>query len=96
VIGLLVHGDNHFIVQGPKPDWPTALALTQHWSVIEIGRSTPPELAEWTIVNKAFREDLAWAIVVPGERETSPAVAQLLAELAARGIAIQRRSTMTT
>jgi len=87
-VGILVHGDNHFIVRGPQPDRETALALVRHWSVIQIGAKTPPELARWRISSKEFREDLTWAMVVPGERETSSAVAQLLDELAARGVAV--------
>jgi len=87
-MGILVHGDNHFIVRGRLPDRETALALVRHWSLIRIGGTTPPELGEWQIVNKAFRENLEWAVVVRGEREWSPAVATLLGELSARGIAI--------
>jgi hypothetical protein len=37
-----------------------------------------------------FRENLEWAVIVPGDRETSAGVAQLLGELSARGIAIRR------
>lgn len=89
MVGLLVHGDNHFIVEGPEPDDETAVQLARHWSVIRIGGGTPPALRRWTIRNKAFREDLAWAVIVPGEGETSAAVVQLLAEMAARGIALR-------
>ncbi len=88
--GILVHGDNHFIVRGPRPDRDTALALIRHWSVIHIGTVTPPALARWRISTKEFRENLEWAMVSAGDEETSPAVAQLLVELAARGIVIQR------
>ena len=90
MIGILVHGDNHFIVHGPLPDQATALALARDWSIIQIGQTTPPSLRSWTIVTRAFREDLAWAVVVPGDGEVSPAVAQLLDELSARGIAIRK------
>ena len=90
--GILVHGDNHFLVRGPRPERETALALVRHWSVILIGAATPPELAAWQISTREFREHLEWAIVVPGDGEISPAVAQLLAELAARGIAIDYAS----
>jgi hypothetical protein len=38
MIGILVHGDNHFVVRGPFPDRAAAMALARHWSVIEIGR----------------------------------------------------------
>ena len=96
MIGILVHGDNHFIVRGPQPDWPTALALARHWSVIQIGAITPDELKPWRISTREFREDLEWAMIVPDVRKMSPAVAQLLKEMAARGIEIQHRSTMTT
>jgi len=89
MIGILVCGDNHFIVSGPVPDRETALALARHWSIIQIGQTTPASLQNWTIVTRAVREDLAWAVVVPGEGQVTPAVAQLLKELSARGIAIR-------
>jgi hypothetical protein len=88
VAGILVHGDNHFIVRGPKPDLATARDLVRHWSVIQIGAKTPEHLVQWRISTKEFREDLEWAIVVPGEGEMTPAVVQLLDELRARGIAV--------
>ena len=88
-VGILVHGDNHFIVRGPVPDCVIALALVRHWSLIAIGTVTPPELSAWQISSKEFRENLQWAVVVPGENPASPAVEQLLDELRARGIAIQ-------
>ncbi len=86
--GILVHGDNHFIVRGPLPDRETALALVRLWSLIEIGAVTPPPLDRWRIVSKEFRENLEWAVIVPGDAEISPAVTTLLEELSARGIAI--------
>jgi hypothetical protein len=88
MIGLLVHGDNHFIVRGPLPDRSTALALARHWSFIQIGGLNPGSFAGWRISSKEFRENLEWAVIVPGEGETSAAVAQLISELAARGITI--------
>jgi hypothetical protein len=90
MIGILVCGDNHFIVRGPLPDRATALALARHWSIIQIGQTTPPSLQSWSIVTRAFREDLEWAAVVPGNGEITPAVAQLLKELSARGITIRK------
>jgi hypothetical protein len=89
-VGILVHGDNHFIVRGPLPDHATARDLVRHWSIIQIGASTPPALERWRISSREFREDLTWAVIVPAEREISPVVAQLLAELSARGISIRR------
>ena len=88
MLGILVHGDNHFIVRGPLPEREVALALVQRWSVIQIGATTPPALDQWQIVTREFRENLEWAVVVPGDSEISPAVAELLRELAARGIVI--------
>lgn len=84
--GILVHGDNHFIVSGPLPPPKVARALAQHWSVIQIGSTTPPALERWRIVTREFRENLEWAVIVPGECEISAAVTRLLEELSARGI----------
>lgn len=90
MVGVLVHGDNHFIVRGPMPDSKTAIELVRLWSLIQIGRQTPPHLQAWRISSQEFREELEWAIVVPGESEISPAVAELLDEMYARGIPIQQ------
>jgi len=88
MVGILVHGDNHFIVRGSLPDRNVALALVGHWSLIQIGATTPPSLDCWRIITREFRENLEWALVVPGNGEMSPAVIQLLEELLARGIII--------
>ena len=88
MIGILVCGDNHFIVRGPPPDRAAAQALARHWSIIQIGQTTPLSLQSWSIVTRAFREDLEWAVLAPGDGEVTPAVARLLEELTARGIAI--------
>jgi hypothetical protein len=87
-VGILVHGDNHFIVRGPLPDRETALALVRHWSLIQVGAATPASLNGWSIVSREFRENLEWAIVVPGDGEMSPAVTALLEEVSARGVTI--------
>ena len=87
-VGILVHGDNHFIVRGPLPDRAAALALVRHWSLIEIGGTTPPALDRWRISRREFRENLAWAVVVPGDSEISQAVAELLGELSVRGVTV--------
>jgi hypothetical protein len=87
-VGILVNGDNHFIVRGPAPDGATALALARHWSLIGIGTETPSALRAWRIATKEFRENLQWAVVVAGEREISAAVAQLLDELRMRGVQV--------
>lgn len=88
MVGILVMGNNHLIVRGPLPDRQTALALAKHWSLIQIGQSTPAALEPWSISTREFRENLEWAVVVPGDGEIGAAVAQLLEELSARGIAI--------
>jgi len=87
-VGILVHGDNHFIVRGPLPDRAEALALVRHWSVIQIGATTPPALDRWRISSREFRENLQWAVIVAADSEITPAVTKLLAELSARGVVI--------
>jgi hypothetical protein len=37
MVGILVHGNNHFILSGPVPDDASALALAHHWSITQIG-----------------------------------------------------------
>ena len=91
MVGILVHGDNHFIVSGPMPDRASALELVRHWTVIQIGAAAPPHLLQWTILTREFRENLAWAIVLDGDAEVSPGVSQLLDELSVRGVEIQGR-----
>jgi hypothetical protein len=92
MLGILVHGNNHFILSGPVPDEANALAMLRHWSIVQIDEAKSSSFGPWQIRSKEFREDLQWALVVPGDRETSPGVAQLLAELSARGVTIQRLS----
>lgn len=89
MVGILVHGDNHFIVRGPLPNREVALALVRHWSFIQIGATAPPALDRWHLVSKELRENLEWAVVVTGDDEISPAVIRLLDEMSARGITIQ-------
>ena len=93
MVGILVHGNNHFILSGPLPDEATALALVRHWSIIQIGEAKSSSFGQWEIKSKEFRENLEWAVIVPGESEVSPRVALLLAELSARGVSIRRLPT---
>ncbi len=93
MVGILVHGSNHFIVRGPLPDRETALALARHWSLIQIGGMTPAELQPWQISTRENRGNLEWAVFVPDTGEISDAVAQLLDELSARGVVIHHCST---
>jgi hypothetical protein len=89
MVGILVHGNNHFILSGPVPDDATALALARHWSIIQIGDAKSSSFGHWHIKSKEFRENLEWAVIVPGDRETSPEIAQLLRELSARDVTIR-------
>jgi hypothetical protein len=93
MVGILVHGNNHFILSGPAPDEATALALVWHWSIIQIGEAKSSSFGQWQIRPKEFRENLEWAVIVPGDREASPGVTQLLGELSARGVTIRRLRT---
>ena len=88
MVGILVNGDNHFIARGPLPDRLLALALVRHWSLIQIGAITPPPLDRWRITSREFRENLAWAVIVPGDGEISLAVTRLLEELSAQGVTV--------
>jgi hypothetical protein len=66
------------------------LALARHWSIIQIGAPKSQTLHQWQIRTKEFRENLEWAIIIPGDREISLGAAELLAELSARGVVIDR------
>jgi hypothetical protein len=90
MVGILVHGNNHFILKGPPPDEADALRLVRYWSVIQIGMEKSQSLGPWEIRAKEFRENLQWAVIVSGDRDVSPGVAQLLGEMAGRGIEIRR------
>jgi hypothetical protein len=93
MVGILVHGNNHFILSGPLPDEATALALVRYWSIIQIGEAKSSSFAQWEMRSREFRENLEWAVIVPGDREVSPGVAQLLGELSTRGVDIRRLPT---
>jgi hypothetical protein len=92
MVGILVHGNNHFILSGPLPDEANALAMLRHWSIVQIGVAKSSSFGPWQIRSKEFRENLEWALVVPGDGEPSPGVAQLVGELSARGVMIGRLS----
>ena len=70
-VGILVHGDNHFIVRGPLPELEVACALVRHWSLIQIGTTTPSHLGGWEIITAAIGEKLEW--IVAADTEISPA-----------------------
>jgi hypothetical protein len=89
MVGILVHGNSHFILKGPPPDEADALRLVRYWSVIQIGVEKSQSFGPWEIRAKEFRENLEWAVIVPGDRDVSPGATQLLGELAGRGIEIR-------
>ena len=90
MVGILVHGNNHYILSGPRPTAGEAVALARNWSVVQIGELKSQKFAQWEIRNKEVRENLEWAVIMPGDRDPSPGVLELLAEIAARGVQIQR------
>ena len=90
MVGILVHGNNHFILSGPLHDEAMALAIVRYWSIIQIGEVKSSSFGQWQFKAKEFRENLEWAVIVPGDRGVSPAVGQLLEELSTRGVAIRR------
>ena len=54
MLGILVHGNNHFILSGPMPDEAVALALARHWSIIQIGETKSSSFGQWEIRSKNF------------------------------------------
>lgn len=63
--------------------------LVRRWifpSVEDVMGLSPPMPEGWRITTKEFREDIEWVIVLPASTEVSEAVAQLLRELALRGV----------
>ena len=68
MVGILVHGNNHFVLSGPLPDEAAALALVRHWSIVQIGEAKSSSFGQWQIRSKEFRENLEWAVIVPGDR----------------------------
>lgn len=92
LLGLLVYGDNHLILRGPRPAAGAARAIVSHFglSVARIGThlDRSGRFGDWQISIREYRENLDWAVVLPAATTHSPAVRQLLDELAARGIVI--------
>jgi hypothetical protein len=90
MLGILVHGDNHFILSGPAPDESSAVRMARHWALVQIGGEKSAKFENWEIRTKEFRENLEWAVIVIGEKEISEGVQKLLAEMSARGIQIYK------
>ena len=89
MVGILVHGNSHFILSGPEPSAAEGIAIAWHFSLLKIGEPVSNAFEQWEIRNKEFRENLEWAVVVPGDTEVSPAASQLLGELAERGVVVR-------
>ena len=66
-VGILIFGDNHLILRGPPPTMEQARAMVRHWSVIRLGEPAGVSFDKWTISTKEFREELSWAVAVPGD-----------------------------
>lgn len=90
MVGILIHGNNHFILSGPQPTEEQAVGLARYWSLAKIGEKKASSNGQWEIRRKEFRENLEWAVIVPGDREPSPGVLDLLSELAGRGVEIRK------
>jgi hypothetical protein len=88
MVGILVHGDNHFILSGPAPDETSAARMARHWSIVQIGGEKSARFEEWEIRTKEFRENLEWAVIVSSESKISAGVLKLLKEISTRGIEI--------
>ena len=80
MVGILVHGNNHYVLSGPRPSQAEALQLARNWSLLQIGEVKSQKFGQWEIRNKEFRENLEWAAIVPGDREISLGVAELWAK----------------
>jgi hypothetical protein len=90
--GILVYGDNHLILRGPRPSVDEARMLARRAGmslVTEIGGAAAGVPEPWRISTKEFRENLEWAVVLRAGSETTAAVRQLLAEMSARGVEIE-------
>lgn len=91
MLGLIVCGDNHFLIRAPQPSAAEAQALVRRWtfpSIADLLGQSPPLPPQYQISTREFREDITWALVLESPEPHSPAVAQLLSELIQRGIPI--------
>ena len=87
-LGILVFGDNHLILRGPEPTPKQARAMVRHWTMIQLGKPPGEIFCKWTISTREFRENLEWAVCVPGSGARTSAVTQLLQEITDRGIQV--------
>lgn len=68
MVGILFHGDNHFVVRGPLPDRDAARALIRHWSIIQISSGARMKLDTRAVIESgeglAVLHD-AWSLGPP-------------------------------
>jgi hypothetical protein len=57
MVGILVHGNNHYILSGPWPTAGEAVALARNWSVVQIGELKSPELNDAVDIRDADSEE---------------------------------------
>jgi hypothetical protein len=90
-LGIVVFGEEHFLIRGPKPDAEMARYLVRRWifpSTEDLLGISPPMPDEWKITTREFREDIEWVIVLSSAVALNPAVKTLLEEVATRGVEI--------
>ncbi len=90
-LGIIVFGEEHFLIRGPKPEPEMARYLVRRWifpSTEDLLGISPPMQDDWKITTREFREDIEWAVLLRSAKALNPAVKTLLEELAARGLAI--------
>ena len=56
MVGILVHGNNHFILSGPLPDETAAWRWYGTLSNVQIGEAKSSSFGQWQIRSKEFRE----------------------------------------
>jgi hypothetical protein len=54
MVGILVHGNNHFILSGPEPDEVAALALVRYWAIVQIGEAKSSLSGNGRLGRKSF------------------------------------------
>jgi hypothetical protein len=55
MVGILIHGNNHFILSGPLPDEAVALALVRHWPIVQIGEAKSSSFGQVERVSRVPR-----------------------------------------
>ena len=93
LLGIIVFGEEHFLVRGPEPDAPMAAYLVRRWifpSTEDLLGTSPPIPAGWRITSSEFRENIVWAVHLSCTNAPNSAVAKLLEEIETRGVRITK------